>query len=106
MVWTASESWPTSSCRLPNCGRSVRALMLRLTFSALSERRRIGPAMVRASSIDAKIEADSANSTIVNMTLRSLLMISSISPGRVESSRAPSMALRRWIGTASDTIFS
>ena len=40
------------------------------------------------------------------MLLRSSARISSISPGRVDSSSTPCTALRYWIGTATDTICS
>ena len=80
--------------------------MLRLTFSATAESLRMGPAMVRASRNEASSVAAKAVSASAMMTLRSSDSTSSISPGRVDSSRTPCTALRYWIGTASDTICS
>jgi hypothetical protein len=80
--------------------------MLRLTFSAASESRRMGPAMVRASTIEASTVAANAISASARMMLRSSARISSISPGRVDSSSTPWVAFRYWIGTAMETICS
>ena len=80
--------------------------MLRDTLSATSDRRRMGPAMVRASRKEASRVAPKAVSASTRMTFLSSDRISSISPGRVESSSTPCTALRYWIGTASDTICS
>ena len=104
--WNEVAICPTSSARRANSGSSRRALMLKLTFSAASDRRRIGPAMVRASRNEASSVAARATSARPRMLLRSSARISSISPGRVDSSSTPCTALRYWIGTATDTICS
>ena len=102
----APDRWPISSDRDVKSGISSRELMPRLTRSAASARRRIGPAMVLArNSESAKVTAAAIRNTR-KIAQRSEAMMASMSPPWVESRSAPRMARNRSIGTATETIVS
>ena len=87
-------------------GISSRALMPRRTRSAASARRRTGPAMVPASSIDSTIMTSAATRKTCSRAKRSEAMILSMSPPCVESSSAPRTERKRCTGTATETMVS